>query len=257
MSTMADHFGELPGKEKAPRSLVSRIRRILITGLLILMPLLFTVTLLYFLFKIINAYITPLVRKMIDLIVSGVFGAALRDFEPFLRSLTIPIGLLLTMLLVFLLGLLGTNLIGRRILKALDRLILRIPLVKSIYGAAQQLIQTIRFSHYAGFSRVVLVEYPRRGIWTMGFLTQQYPGGFDEFEVGELVSVFLPTTPNPTSGWLVVTPRSEVRLLDLTIEEGLKFIISGGIVGPRLISASPLIDAGDQAIPGSTPADDD
>lgn len=254
---MSDQFSEMPGKEKTHRSLVSRIRRIFITGLVILLPIVITVTLLYFLFKIINAYITPLVRKLIDLIVSGVFGAALRDYEQFLRSLTIPVGLLLTMLLVFLLGLLGTNLIGRRIIKAVDRLILRIPLVKGVYGAAQQLMHSIRFSHHAGFSRVVLVEYPRRGIWTMGFLTQQYPGGFDEFEVGELVSVFLPTTPNPTSGWLVVTPRSEVRLLDLTIEDGVKFIISGGIVGPRLISASRLIDAGDQAIPGPSPAADD
>jgi uncharacterized membrane protein len=233
------------------------MRRIVITGLVILLPLLITVTLLFFLFKIINAYITPLVRKMIDLIVSGVFGAALRDFEPFLRSLTIPIGLLLTLLLVFLVGLLGTNLIGRRILKAVDRLIMRIPLVKSVYGAAQQLMQSIRFSHYAGFSRVVLVEYPRRGLWTMGFLTREYPGAIDSFSAGELVSVFLPTTPNPTSGWLVLTPRSEVRLLDLSIEDGVKFIISGGIVGPELISASKLDSTTDQGMPGPAPTADD
>lgn len=253
---MADQISEIPGREKVSRGLISRIRRIFITGLVILLPLVITVTLLYFLFKIINAYITPLVRKLIDLIVSGVFGAVLRDFEPFLRSLTIPIGLLLTLLLVFLLGLLGTNLIGRRVLKAVDRLILRIPLVKSVYGAAQQLMQSIRFSHYAGFSTVVLVEYPRRGLWTMGFMTRDYPGGIDRFGEGELVSVFLPTTPNPTSGWLVVTPRSEVRLLDLTIEDGVKFIISGGIVGPRLISASSLIDAGDTEMSGPPPAVD-
>ena len=96
---------------------------------------------------------------------------------------------LLTLLLVFLVGALGTNLIGRRILKTLDKLILRIPLVKSVYGAAQQLMQSIRFSHHAGFSRVVLVEYPRRGIWTMGFLTHDYPGGIDGFGEGELVAV--------------------------------------------------------------------
>ncbi len=78
----------------------------------------------------------------------------------------------------------------------------------------------------------------------MGFLTQEYPGGIDCYEQGELVSVFLPTTPNPTSGWLVVTPRSEVRLLDLTVEDGVKFIISGGIVGPQLINQSNLIKPG-------------
>jgi uncharacterized membrane protein len=246
---MTDPIGEMPGKEKAPRSLVSRMRRIFFTGLVIMLPLLITITLLYFLFKIINAYITPLVRRLIDLVVSGVFGDALRDFEPFLRSLTTPIGLVLTLLLVFLVGMLGTNLIGRRILKALDNLILRIPLVKSVYGAAQQLMQSIRFSHYAGFSRVVLVEYPRRGLWTMGFLTQEYPGGIDTFGEGELISVFLPTTPNPTSGWLVVTPRSEVRLLDLSIEAGVKFIISGGIVGPSLINSSTLTGMGEGTHP--------
>jgi uncharacterized membrane protein len=251
---MTDQLSEMPAAEKAPRSLLSRMRRIFITGLIILLPLLITVTLLYFLFKIINAYITPLVRRLIDLIVSGVFGAALRDFEPFLRSLTIPIGLLLTLLLIFLLGALGTNLIGRRILKSLDRLILRIPLVKSVYGAAQQLMQSIRFSHQAGFSRVVLVEYPRRGLWTMGFLTQEYPGGMEGFDRGDLVSVFLPTTPNPTSGWLVVTPRSEVRLLDLTIEDGVKFIISGGIVGPPMISSSLLMEDGDVPLSEPGPA---
>ncbi len=250
---MADQTSEGPGKEKAPRSIISRMRRIFITGLVILLPLLITITLLYFLFKIINAYITPLVRRLIDLIVSGVFGAALRDWEPFIRSLTIPIGLLLTLLLVLLVGGLGTNLIGRRILRALDQLILRIPLVKSVYGAAQQLMQSIRMSHYAGFSRVVLVEYPRRGIWTMGFLTQEYPGGVDRYLQGELISVFLPTTPNPTSGWLVVTPRSEVRLLDLSIEDGVKFIISGGIVGPALINCSTLIEGGEDTGPETHP----
>jgi len=237
---MADQPIDLPAREKAPRSLVSRARRIFITGLVILLPLVITITLLYFLFKIVNAYVTPLVRRLIDLIVSGVFGAALRDFEPFLRQLTVPLGLLLTLLLVFLVGLLGTNLIGRRFLKAFDRLMLRIPLVKSVYGAAQQLMQTIRFSHRAGFSRVVLVEYPRRGVWTMGFLTQGYPGGLVDHERGDLVSVFLPTTPNPTSGWLAVVPRAEVHLLDLSVEDGVKFIISGGIVGPGEILASHL-----------------
>jgi len=238
---MAEPNNELAGREKAPRSLVSRMRRIFITGLVILLPLLITFTLLFFLFRIINAYITPLVRRLIDLIVSGVFGAVLRDWEPFLRSLTVPIGLVLTLLLIFLVGVLGTNLIGRRILLALDRLIMRIPLVKSIYGAAQQLMKSIRFSHHQGFSRVVLVEYPRRGLWTMGFLTHDYPGGVEGYNPGQLVSVFLPTTPNPTSGWLVVAPRSEVLLLDLTVEDGVKFIISGGIVGPEMISAAKLL----------------
>jgi len=238
---MVEPISETPGREKAPRSLVSRVRRIFITGLVILLPLLITFTLLFFLFRIINAYITPLVRRLIDLIVSGVFGAALRDWEPFLRSLTVPIGLLLTLLLIFLVGVLGTNLIGRRILRALDKLLLRIPLVKSIYGAAQQLMASIRFSHNEGFSRVVLVEYPRRGLWTMGFLTHDYPGGVEDHVPGELISVFLPTTPNPTSGWLVVAPRAEVRLLDLSVEDGVKFIISGGIVGPKMIRTSKVL----------------
>lgn len=254
---MTDQLIDIPATEKSPRSIVSRVRRVFITGLVILLPLVITVTLLYFLFKIVNAYVTPLVRRLIDLIVSGVFGAALRDYEPFLRQLTVPLGLMLTLLLVFLFGLLGTNLIGRRFLRAFDRLMLRIPLVKSVYGAAQQLMQTIRFSHHAGFSRVVLVQYPRRGVWTMGFLTQGYPGAVEGLDRGELVSVFLPTTPNPTSGWLVVVPRADVRLLDLSVEDGVKFIISGGIVGPQEIGASRLPDGIGKMIAEPVDTDED
>lgn len=228
-----------PEETEREKSFLVRIRRTFFTGLLLLLPLIITVILLHLLFSLVNAYITPLVAGVINLLVFLALGEAHPFYEPYQEPISVGLGLLLTLLVVFGVGLLARNLLGKRLLKAFDRLMLRIPVVKGIYGAAQQVMETLRMSRYRGFSQVVLVEYPRRGCYTMGFLTGEFPMGVGNSPPGSLCNVFVPTTPNPTSGWVVVLPRDEVLVLNMTVEEGFKFIISGGIISPVTSGAFP------------------
>jgi uncharacterized membrane protein len=196
--------------------------------LILVLPLLITVWLLRVLFNVINTNVTPLVRQVL-------IWAGIPNLELWFARLGIPIiGLLMTALFVYLLGLLGGNLGGRRLVTAGESYILRIPIVKGIYGSARQLLDAFNISDRRHFSRVVVVQYPRAGLWTVGFVTREI--GHNLAAATEapvrLVPVFLPTTPNPTSGWMVLVPEAELIELDLGIEDGLKLVVSGGIVSP-------------------------
>ena len=205
----------------------SHIRARLARGLLLVLPLLITVWLLRFLFGLINDNITPWVVLLIR--ASGV-----PDLDRLPTRMVVPvIGLVLTTLFIYLLGLLAGNLASRRIWSWIETGILRIPLVKGIYGAARQLLDALSVTSRGKFSKVVLVEYPRPGLWTIGFVTNDA-----EHRVGRAgsaspsVAVFLPTTPNPTSGWVVLVPREDLMVLNVSVEEGIKLVVSGGIVMP-------------------------
>lgn len=209
--------------------LLGHIRRRMVRGLFMILPLLITVWLLGLLFTVINDNVTPSVQALLQWMgMPGLDrGAA--------RHLGIPlIGLLLTALVIYLLGLLGGNLVGRRILSSVESLILRLPLVKGIYGSARQLLDAFSFSGERTFSRVVMIEYPRRGLWTLGFVTTDVEHRLTEPAAEQItvVPVFLPTTPNPTSGWMMLVPTRDLVVLNMTIEEGIKMIVSGGIVTP-------------------------
>ena len=107
------------------------------------------------------------------------------------------------------------------------------PIVRSIYGATKQIVETVLANQSDAFRQVVLFEYPRRGAWAMGFVTGKTTGEVQNITADEVVNVFLPTTPNPTSGYLLFLPRNELVELSMTVEEGIKMIISGGIVTPK------------------------
>jgi uncharacterized membrane protein len=196
--------------------------------MLLALPTIITLWLLRILFRLVSDNATPWVVALLR-----AFGFV--DLDPWHGRLLVPlVGVVLTLLVIYLLGVLATNLVGRRLLDWIERGILKIPVVRSIYGGSRQLLDAINVGQPGAFSRVVLVEYPRAGVWTVGFVTNETPsripsaGGFIEG-----LSVFFPTTPNPTSGWLAIVPARDVRDLDLTIEEGVKLIVSGGIVAPE------------------------
>ena len=198
-------------------------------GLLIVLPMLITVWLLKFLFDVINRNVTPFVLTVLQAV--DLPGLQLWP----MRILVPVIGIILTAASIYLIGLLAGNLAGRRLLAMVESGILRIPLVKGIYGAARQLLDAFSMTGTKAFSKVVLVEYPRRGIWTIGFVTTERefgvraPSGSSSLAS---VPVFLPTTPNPTSGWMVLVDPHELLVLEMSIEEAVKLIVSGGIVGP-------------------------
>lgn len=141
------------------------------------------------------------------------------------------LGSILTLLIIFLTGLVTANMIGQRLVRFWESLLGRIPVVKSIYYSVKQVSDTLFSSSGEAFRKALLVEYPRKGAWTIAFLTGQ-PGGEVAEQLVEHVSVYVPTTPNPTSGFFLMMPRSEVIELDMSVDEALKYIISMGVVAP-------------------------
>jgi uncharacterized membrane protein len=196
------------------------IRRTLIAGLLILLPLFITYVLIAFLFNIFTGVGAPLVTGLLRL-----FGAGELAYP-----LVLVVNLLLSLAVIFLLGLVGTNILGRRLLAAFEGLLLRLPLVKTIYSSAKQVIETFQ-GPGRSFQRVVLLQYPRQGLWSIGLVATERADNLNLVPGNKVLTVFVPTTPNPTSGYLVIISPQDVIDLDFSIEDAFKFIVSGGIVG--------------------------
>jgi uncharacterized membrane protein len=199
------------------------IRRTLITGLLILLPLFITYVLIAFLFNIFTGVGAPLLTGLLRL-----FGAGELAYP-----LVLVINLVLSLAVIFLLGLVGTNILGRRLLTAFEGLLLRLPLVKTIYSSAKQVIETFQ-GPGRSFQRVVLLQYPRQGLWSIGLVATERADNLNLVPENKVLTVFVPTTPNPTSGYLVIISPNDVIDLDFSIEDAFKFIVSGGIVGKDL-----------------------
>lgn len=192
-------------------------------------PLIITLWVLTILFNLVHGLSTPLILRVLRML-----HVPLVEDPAFATYVAPLIGFSATLVVILLVGFLATNLLGRRFVKSFDQLMLRIPLIKGIYGGTRQLLDA--FSMKTGtFQRVVAVEYPRPGILTIGFVaregaTLKSPEG--RVRLRDHTLVFLPTTPNPTSGWLAAVPDKEVIPLDMTVEEGIKMVVSGGIVVP-------------------------
>jgi uncharacterized membrane protein len=199
------------------------IRRTLIAGLLILLPLFITYVLIAFLFNIFTGVGAPLVTGLLRL-----FGAGELAYP-----LVLVVNLLLSLAVIFLLGLVGTNILGRRLLTAFEGLLLRLPLVKTIYSSAKQVIETFQ-GPGRSFQRVVLLQYPRQGLWSLGLVATERADNLNLVPGNKVLTVFVPTTPNPTSGYLVIISPNDVIDLDFSVEDAFKFIVSGGIVGKDL-----------------------
>lgn len=141
-------------------------------------------------------------------------------------------GVILTLLVVFMTGFLTANIIGQRLLMFWEGLLSRIPVVKSIYYSVKQVSDTLFSSNGEAFRKALLVQYPREGSWTVAFLTGQPGGDVARHLQGDHVSVYVPTTPNPTSGFFLIMPRKDVIELDMSVDDALKYIISIGVVPP-------------------------
>lgn len=205
------------------RFLLGILRRYFIAGLMVWVPL----------------GITFLVmRVLIDLMDQSLLLLP-RGWRPeALLGMEIPgVGAVLTVLVVFVTGVIAANFLGRKLVSIWERMLSGIPLVRSIYAAVKQVAETIFSSSGEAFRKVLLVEYPRKGIWTIGFQTGNPVGEVQRKTEQEVVTVFIPTTPNPTSGFIIMVPREDVQVLDMPVEDGLKFIMSLGVVNPKERSA--------------------
>lgn len=196
------------------------LRRDFITGLLIILPLVGTIWIL------LKAF----------LILTGFLVAAVRTVHP-LDSLSLVVltrlaALALIAVGLVLMGALARNVFGRRMLRLLEGLCARIPVFNKIYGALRQISEALIGEGKTVFRRVVLVEYPRKGVYAVGFLTSEARGEPQAKTEAEVVNVFVPTTPNPTSGMLTMVPRDEIIPLEMSVEDGMKLVISGGALIP-------------------------
>jgi uncharacterized membrane protein len=194
------------------------IKRYFITGLLIWVPLAITTWVL--------ALIAGAADQSLRLLPEALHPHELLGYD-------IPgAGVVLTLLIVFVTGLLAANFIGQRLVGWWEQLLARIPVVNSIYNSVKQVSDTLFSSSGNAFRKALLIQYPRQGSWTIAFLTGRPGGDVANHLSGDFVSVYVPTTPNPTSGFFLMLPRSEVIELDMAVDEALKYIISMGVVAP-------------------------
>ena len=204
-----------PQQAKRP-GVFGRLRSWFFTGLLVTAPVLLTV------------YITWWAIQLIDGQVAGI----LPGFDQ-LRFANVPgVGLIIGVLLITLIGAVAAGFLGRWIIRLGESILNRMPVVRTIYGASKQILETVISTQSDAFREVVLVEYPRRDLWVNGFVTGGTKGEVARRVDIDMVNVFVPTTPNPTSGFLLFCPREDVIFMEMSVEDAVKLVVSGGIVTP-------------------------
>ena len=205
-------------KEKI--SFLARFRSYFLAGILVTSPILIT------------AYVTWMIITFIDNQVAGILPESL-DFTKKLPHQIPGLGLIISIIAITFIGALTPGFIGRTLLKTGERVLDKMPVVRSIYGAIKQIMETVMSTNSESFREVVLVEYPRKGIWVIGFVTGETKGEVQTLNKEKLINVFIPTTPNPTSGFLLFLPKKDLVYMAMKVEDAVKMVISGGIVTPK------------------------
>lgn len=203
---------------------VGRIRGYFLAGVLVTAPIAITVGLAWWFIEFVDRNVVPLIPAKYS--PAAYLPAQYQEYG-------IPgLGLLVVFLVITLIGWFTANFAGRTMLRLSERVLDQIPAVRTIYGAVKQILETVLANQSKAFRKAVLVEYPRRGIWAIGFVTGTTEGEVQNLTEDETINIFLPTTPNPTSGFLLFVPRRDLVFLDMGVEEAVKMVISGGIVTP-------------------------
>ena len=214
------HGGPLPLIHDVPKpGRFRRLRANFLTGLVVSAPIGITI------------WLAVQVVQFIDGSVAGFIPARYTDAY---TQYGLPgSGVVIVLVLLTVIGFLTRYYLGRSLLAYSERLVDRMPVIRSIYGALKQIFDAVIQQSSSSFREVVLVEYPRRGIWAVGFVTSSTGGEIQNLTEDDVVNVFLPTTPNPTSGFLLFVPRRDLVVLHMSVEEGIKMVISGGLVTPK------------------------
>ena len=196
-----------------------RLRTYFLTGIIVTAPLGITIFIAWKFIGLVDGWVTPIIPARYN---PG-------TYLPF----DIPgLGLVVAIVALTFVGALTASFAGRILVRFGERMVARMPVIRAVYGALKQIFETVLAQSSKSFREVVLVEYPRRGIWAIAFVTGHTEGEVQHLTEDDLVNVFLPTTPNPTSGFLLFVPRRALITLNMTVEEGIKLVISGGIVAP-------------------------
>ena len=196
------------------------IEKRLITGLLVIIPIYVTYFIIKFLFSFVGGILSPAVRKVLLSLGYSIPDHSAADF------IVTSFAFILTFVLLYFIGGFAANVLGKLMLGYFEAIVHKTPIIKNIYTSSKQLLQLVSLPSRKAFKRVVIVEYPRVGMKVIAFVT----GSIKSKDGIELTSIFVPTTPNPTSGFLIYLPESDIIETDMTIEEGMKLIFSGGIL---------------------------
>jgi len=201
----------------ARHKIFSNLRAYFFTGLAVSLPLFGTCYILYILFS----FTDNLLGRFINVYLKNKLGFSIPG-----------LGLVLFILLILFAGILAKNLLGKSILHLIERSIIRLPLIKQIYPPLKQIVDFLFSSKEQIFKKVVLVEYPRKDIWSLGFITNDGSQKVKDVLKLDVLNVFIPTTPSPLTGYFMVVPRQDVISLDISIEDALKIVVSGGVLNP-------------------------
>ncbi|KPL03476.1 MAG: hypothetical protein AMJ73_06935 [candidate division Zixibacteria bacterium SM1_73] len=196
------------------------LRRYFLSGILVIVPLIITILVLRFLFKGIDGLLSPYIAQLLGYKVPG-------------------LGVVATIILIFLAGFLTANVIGSRLFRIWEIFWIKTPLVRTIYGSSKRLVEALTTTEKESFKQVVLVEFPRKGMFCLGFLTRAIEVERKDTK-DELVAVFIPSTPTPFSGWTMLFAKEDVVPLEMTIEEGIKFFVSGAIASPDKLNCKDI-----------------
>jgi uncharacterized membrane protein len=198
------------------------LKRYFVSGLLVTVPVIITYFVLRFLFNALDSLLKPIVYDFLGYNIPGL-GAAV------------------TILLVLLVGVLAANFVGARLFHYGDRVLVRLPVVRIVYSAAKQLVNSLFASGPRAFSEVVMIEYPRKGLYAIGFLAHYNRLRRDDDSERKIALVFIPSTPTPFSGMVVAVPVEDIHRLDIGVEEAIKILVSGGIAAPDMFTIRPRL----------------
>lgn len=200
----------------------SNITRYLITGIITILPLWVTLNVLWIIFRLISGVFMPVITPIFYIF----FGPEESRFFGRLFSFFV------TLFIVWLVGAAATNIASRRLLVKIEGLFVKVPILKEIYIAVRKLTVYI-FTKRKAFKKVVIIEYPRRGVYSLAFVMATAMGEVQEKTREEVINVFLPSTPNPTTGFLLLVPKQDIIELEMSVDDAIKLIITGGIITPE------------------------
>ena len=221
-------------KPAARPSLAARLRNYFLTGIVVTAPIGITIYIAWAFIDFVDATVTPLIPP---------------QYQPeTLFKVSIPgLGIVIVMVGLTAIGFLTANFLGRALIRIGERVVDRMPVIRSVYGALKQILETVLSQSSNAFRQCVLIEYPRKGLWAVAFLTADTEGEVKRRLDQELVSVFVPTTPNPTSGFILFVPKQDLVFLDMPVEDGMKLVVSAGMVTPPDRTAPDYVPEEDEA----------
>ena len=193
----------------------SIIKRYFISGVLVVVPIILTIVVIKFLFETFDRLLQPVLHQILGYSLPG-------------------LGIVVTFLLIILAGLLTRNFIGAEIHRLVEKILARLPIIRPVYFAAKQLLEAIALPSMSSFKEVVLIEYPRKDAYVISFISRKFKLEKDG-QLRDFLAIFVPSTPTPISGMAIIVPAEDVIYLDMTIEEAVKYLVSGGVVSPEVL----------------------